>query len=79
MRTREFAQDSEIGRVGLSALFHSGLCGPSCDLSDLNVKVDVSRGSPNVFTVSFYDMSTRVFPGDRDYTELNAAMGALAA
>jgi len=78
-RTSEFTQDSEVGRLGLSALASSGFCGPSCDLSDLKVRVDTTKGSPRVFTVNFYDMSTTVSPGNEYYKKLKAAMGALAA
>ena len=78
-RTSEFAQDSEIGRLGLLALVRSGFCGPSHDLSDLKVRVDTAGGSPEVFTVNFYDMSIRVSPGNRYYNELKVAIGALAA
>jgi hypothetical protein len=72
-----FTQDSEIGRLGLSALVNSGFCGPPCGLSESKVRVD-SAGED--FTVRFYDMSIRVSPGNtRYYNELKAAMGVLAA
>ena len=80
-RTFEVTQDSMLGRLGLSALVSLGFCGPPCGLSDLKVRVDTTRtgDSSEFLTVNFYDMSGRIDPGKRYYSELKAAIDALAA
>jgi len=78
-RTLEFEQDSEVGRLALSALVSKDFCGPSCDLSDLKVRVDLAEGSSDGFTVRFYDMSVGVYPDNEYYGALKAAIGRRAA
>ena len=75
-RTFKVTQDSEIGRLGLSALVSSGFCGPPCDLSGLKVRVDVTG---DYLRVGLDDISLNVGPDNRHYLKLKAAIEELAA
>jgi len=66
MEIKKVKQNSELGGLGLSALFNKGFAGPNYSLDDLDLTI-IKVGES--IEVSFYDMSCFINPQDKNYSE----------